>query len=387
MLRCDLNVPLKGLKVQDSVRIQASLRSIRYLQEKQARIALLSHLGRPKGRVIEELRLAPVAEKLSELLDTKVRYARDCIGEEAQKSVHELKPGQVLLLENLRFHEGESKNDPAFAEKLASVGGKKADYFINDAFGAAHRSHASTVGLAKLLKSAAGYLMQSEIKNLEKIRTNAKKPLLILCGGVKVSDKIGLIQSLLKKSERLLIGGAMAFTFLRAKGLKTGKSFVEEKEIGRAEKILKEYKEKICLPIDFMCAPLFDLKKGQLGPLKAVPKEKIPNEEYALDIGPKSIAIFEKFIAEAKTIFWNGPMGVFELEQTSQGTLSIARAIGKQSEQGAFSVVGGGDSIAALGKTGLSNKVSYISTGGGASLQFLEDPNLPGLCALNDSSS
>ena len=385
LVRCDFNVPLKDGRVQNDKRIQASLKTIHYLQRQGARTVLLSHLGRPRGKLVEELRLLPVAERLAKVLNTKIHYTRDCIGEESQSTVQNLAPGEIALLENLRFYQEETQNDEGFARKLAYIGGKKANFFINDAFGTAHRSHASTVGLAKSLKSAMGYLMQSEIENLGKIRINPQRPLLSISGGAKVSDKISLIQSLLERSDHLLIGGAMAFTFLRAKGYGTGKSFVEEKLLERVAKLLKEYKKKIHLPTDFMCTRSFDLEKRKIGRLRSLSYKNISEKDYALDIGPQSTLVFQKFIADAKTIFWNGPMGVFELAPTAQGSLAVAQAVGERSRKGAFSLVGGGDSIAALSQAGSLDKISYISTGGGASLQFLKDPNLPGISALNDA--
>ena len=387
LLRCDFNVPLnEDGQIQNDRRIQASLKTIQYLRDKGARLVLLSHLGRPKGKLVEGLRMAPVAKRLGELLNMNIHYARDCIGKEAQESIQKLKGGQIVLLENLRFHKEETQNDSGFASQLAHLGGDVADYFINDAFGTAHRAHASTVGLTKYLKSAAGYLMQSEMEHLNKISANPQRPLLAICGGVKVSDKIGLIQSLLKLTDHTLIGGAMAFTFLRAQGYETGQSLVEEEQIELARNILERHAEKITLPIDFMCTPLFDFKKRELGPLTALSYKNIHRKHCALDIGPQSITAFKESIQRAKTIFWNGPMGVFEFEATSQGTLAIAQATAEASVQGAFSVIGGGDSIAALAQANLSDKVSYISTGGGASLQFLENPNLPGICALSDAA-
>ena len=386
LLRCDFNVPLKDGQIQNDRRIQASLKTIQYLCAKGARLVLLSHLGRPRGELVEELRLAPIAKRLGELLNMNIHYARDCVGKEAQESIQKLKAGQIALLENLRFHKEETQNDSAFAYQLAHLGGEKADYFINDAFGAAHRAHASTVGIASYLKSAAGYLMQNEIDHLSKISDKPSKPLLAICGGAKVSDKIGLIRDLLKLADHILIGGAMAFTFLRARGYETGQSLVEEGQIELAQNILKEHKEELVLPLDFLCTPLFDLKKRELGPLEVTSYKEIPAGHYALDIGPQSIAAFKQLIGKAKTIFWNGPMGVFEFEASSQGTFAVAQAVAEASAQGAFSVIGGGDSVAALSKAGLSDKVSYISTGGGASLKFLEDPNLPGICALSDAA-
>jgi phosphoglycerate kinase len=335
---------------------------------------LASHLGRPKGKKDPKYSLAPVAERLSKLLGKKVILASDCIGEEVQKQIKAMKEGDVLLLENLRFHPEEEKNDENFSKALASL----CDVYVNDAFGAAHRAHASTEGMTRYVKIvAAGFLMMKEIESLERALVNPQKPYVAILGGAKISDKIGVIENLLNKVTTLLVGGGMAYTFLKAKGFGVGKSLVEEDQIGFSLTLLERAKGKVkfLLPSDHIAAERMEAQaKSQI-----VKNEMIPPGWICLDIGPETVKAFSEEIKSAKTIVWNGPMGVFEMEPFSQGTFAIAKAVAGSS---AFSVVGGGDSVAAVNKAGVADKISHISTGGGASLEFLEGKKLPGIEAL-----
>jgi len=376
-LRVDFNVPLdeKG-NITDDTRIRASLPTINYLIQKRAKVIIVSHLGRPKGKVVEELRLTPVANRLSELLGREVKKAPGCIGEEVEKMVADLKEGEVLLLENVRFYPGEEKNDPEFAKKLASL----ADIYVNDAFGTAHRAHASTEGVAHFLPAVAGFLMQKELETLGNLLENPPRPFLVILGGAKVSDKIGVIYRFLDKADVLLIGGGMANTFLKASGLQTGKSLVEEDKIEVAKEILTlaNKKEKsFYLPEDLVVVP--ELKEN--APSKIVKKDAIPLEYLAVDIGPETIKTYKAICSEAKTIFWNGPMGVFEMKPFAKGTYEIAEAVANSA---AVSIIGGGDTVAAVEQSGLTGKINHISTGGGASLEFLEGKELPGVKVLAD---
>lgn len=376
-LRVDFNVPLdeKG-NITDDTRIRASLPTINYLIQKRAKVIIVSHLGRPKGKVVEELRLTPVANRLSELLGREVKKAPGCIGEEVEKMVADLKEGEVLLLENVRFYPGEEKNDPEFAKKLASL----ADIYVNDAFGTAHRAHASTEGVAHFLPAVAGFLMQKELETLGNLLENPPRPFLVILGGAKVSDKIGVIYRFLDKADVLLIGGGMANTFLKASGLQTGKSLVEEDKIEVAKEILilaNEKEKSFYLPEDLVVVP--ELKENS--PSKIVKKDAIPLEYLAVDIGPETIKTYKAICSEAKTIFWNGPMGVFEMKPFAKGTYEIAEAVANSA---AVSIIGGGDTVAAVEQSGLTGKINHISTGGGASLEFLEGKELPGVKVLAD---
>jgi phosphoglycerate kinase len=374
-IRVDFNVPQdEKNNITDDTRILLSLPTIRFASDAGGTVILASHLGRPKGKRDPKFSLAPVAERLSQLLGRKVDLAADCIGEEVQKQIGGIKEGEVLLLENLRFHSEEEKNDEGFSKALASL----CDVYVNDAFGAAHRAHASTEGMTRYVKNvAAGFLMMKEIESLEKALVNPQKPYVAILGGAKISDKIGVIQNLLDKVTTLLIGGGMAYTFLKAEGFQVGKSLVEENQIGFSLNLLEKAKGKIkfLLPSDHIAAERMDIQAKR----EMVKNDRIPSGWICLDIGPETVKTFSEEIKSAKTIVWNGPMGVFEMEPFSQGTFAIAKAIANSS---AFSIVGGGDSIAAVNRAGVADRISHISTGGGASLEFLEGKKLPGIEAL-----
>jgi phosphoglycerate kinase len=373
-IRVDFNVPLApgGKEITSDKRIRASLPTIQYALEQGAGLILASHLGRPKGRPNAEMSLAPVAARLSELLGRPVKMAPDCIGSEI--AALKPKPGEVLLLENLRFHKEEEGNDPAFSKELASL----ADLYVNDAFGSAHRAHASTVGMiAYMPQAAAGLLMDKELEWLGKVTRNPDRPCVALLGGAKVSDKIEVIQNLMKVVDRLLIGGAMAYTFLRAKNESTGKSLVEADKVDLAKSLLAEAGDKLVLPVDHVVVR--DIKAGAENEVVTT----IGDGQIAVDIGPKTIELFEKIIAGAKTVIWNGPMGIFEMPPFDKGTVALAKAV---ANSGAVSVVGGGDSEKAIKSAGVTNKITHVSTGGGASLEFLAGIDLPGVEALTEKA-
>ncbi|NYE57315.1 phosphoglycerate kinase [Carboxydothermus ferrireducens] len=376
-VRVDFNVPLnENREITDDTRIRAALPTIQYLREQGAKLIVASHLGRPKGQFNEKYSLKPVAKRLAELLGIEVKMAPDVVGPEVEKMAGELRPGEVLLLENVRFYPEEEKNDPEFARKLARL----AEIFVNDAFGAAHRAHASTAGIASYLPAVAGFLMEKEINFLSRALNNPERPFVAIIGGAKVSDKIGVIENLLGKVDALLIGGGMANTFLKAMGYETGKSLVEEDKVNLAGELMNKAKEvgvKLLLPSDVVVAPRIEAGV----PSKIVAVDSIPAEEMALDIGEKTAKLFREEILKAKTVVWNGPMGVFEVEPFDRGTVAVAEAV---AESGALSVVGGGDSVAAVEKAGVADKITHISTGGGASLEFLEGKKLPGVEVLND---
>lgn len=382
LVRVDFNVPLdENLNVTNDIRIVESLPTIKKIIESGGKAILMSHLGRPKGERKPEFSLKPAAERLSKLLGKEVKLAPDCIGAETEKLVDEMKPGDVILLENLRFHKQEEMNDSEFAKQLANLG----DVYVNDAFGSAHRAHASTEGVTKYIKTcAAGYLMQKELDYLGTALANPKRPYCAILGGAKISGKIDVINNLLDKVDTLIVGGGMAFTFFKAQGKEIGKSLLEEEKIELAKELLEKVKStklKFLLPVDVVVADEFKNES----PSTVEESDKIPSDKMGLDIGPKSVKLFSDELMKSKTIVWNGPMGVFEMPNFAKGTFAIAEALAKATESGAVTVIGGGDSAAAIADAGLEKKVSHVSTGGGASLEFLEGKVLPGVAALTDA--
>ena len=375
LVRVDFNVPMdKNKNVTDDTRIRAALPTIKYLKNQGAKVILVSHFGRPKGQVKEELRMDPIAQELADLLGEEIGKADDCIGPTAENEVRMMEDGEVLLLENVRFYPEEEKNNADFARKLASL----ADVYVNDAFGTAHRAHASTAGVAKFLPAAAGYLMQKEIEFMGKALENPDRPFVAIIGGAKVSDKIGVIENLLTKVDTLIIGGGMANTFIKAQGYDIGKSLLEEDKVELAKSLINLAKEKgvnLLLPKDVVVADKFAADADH----KVVSANEIPSDWMALDIGPETSKEFAEALKNAQTVVWNGPMGVFEIDAFAKGTENVAKSL---AESGAISIVGGGDSVAAVEKMGVANKMSHISTGGGASLEFLEGKELPGIVAL-----
>jgi 3-phosphoglycerate kinase len=376
LIRVDFNVPFdENQNITDDTRIQAALPTIKYALEQNAKVILMSHLGRPKGKVVASLSLKPVAARLSKLLDKKIEMASDCIGSQVKEAVDALKENSVLLLENTRFHKEETDNDPVFAKKLASLG----EVYINDAFGSVHRAHASTEGIAHFLPAVAGFLLKKEIEYLGKVTQSPDKPFVLILGGAKVSDKIGVICNMLDKVDSIIIGGGMAYTFLKAQGKDIGSSKLEEDKIDLAKEILSQAESggvKIILPKDNVVADSFsaDAQNKIVG-------EQIPEGWMGLDVGPKTTDEFISALKDAKTVVWNGPLGVCEWEPFSKGSKKIAKFL---STLGAISVIGGGDTAAAMVKFGLSDKMSHVSTGGGASLEFLEGKALPGIAVLQD---
>ena len=381
LVRVDFNVPLdENQNITDDRRITEALPTIKKIISEGGRAILMSHLGRPKGERKPEFSLKPVAKRLSELLSKEVIFANDCIGQEVLNQSKALKDGDVMLLENLRFHKQEEKNDPDFARQLAELG----DVYINDAFGSAHRAHASTEGLTKFIKvCASGYLMQKELDYLGNAIAEPKRPFTAILGGAKISGKIDVIQNLMDKVDTLIIGGGMAYTFYKALGYEIGKSLLEEEKINLAKEILEQFEKSdanLLIPEDVVVASEFKNDS----PSEVVDIKNIPADKMGLDIGPKTIAKFSDVILNSKTVVWNGPVGVFEFDNFAKGTDAIANALVKATEKGAITIIGGGDSAAAIKKAGLDDKVTHVSTGGGASLEFLEGKILPGVAALND---
>jgi phosphoglycerate kinase len=380
-VRVDFNVPLKDGVVESDKRLQASLPTIKYLRERGAKVILMSHLGRPDGKRVADMSLAPVATALGKLLGTRVQFASDCVGEPATSAANALKNGELLLLENLRFHPEEESNDAGFAQKLASLSD---GIYVNDAFGTAHRAHASTEGVTRHVKQAAsGYLMKKELDYLGSALGAPARPFVAIIGGSKVSSKIDVIKHLLPRVDHLLLGGGMTYTFLKAQGLEVGRSIVENDRVDFAKGLLAEAGGKLVLPEDFMVTDKLDFKARTVGATKVVAKNAIPSDWEAVDIGPNSVKQFEKLLLSAKTILWNGPVGVFEIDETAKGTMAVAEMLARATAAGATTVIGGGDSASAVKKAGVSNKVSHVSTGGGASLEYLEGKVLPGVEALS----
>ncbi|MBU0560013.1 MAG: phosphoglycerate kinase [Bacteroidetes bacterium] len=382
LVRVDFNVPLdENLQITDDIRITSSLPTIKKIINDGGRCILMSHLGRPKGKPNPKYSLKPAAERLKELLGIEVKFATDCIGNEVETLANDLKEGEVLILENLRYHEEEEKNDAEFAKRLASLG----DVFVNDAFGSAHRAHASTEGVTKFINvNASGYLMQKELDYLGSAIAEPARPFTAILGGAKISGKIDVIQNLLSKVDTLIIGGGMAYTFYKAQGLEIGHSLLEEDKIELAKELLKKFEDcgaKVLLPEDVVVAHEFNNDS----PATVVSVNEIPADQQGLDIGPKTIEKFRQVILNSKTVVWNGPMGVFEFDNFAKGTYAVANSLVKATEGGAITIVGGGDSAAAMKKAGLDEKVTHVSTGGGASLEFLEGKILPGVEALSEA--
>ncbi len=376
-VRADLNVPIEDGRITDDTRIRASLPTLVHLLERGAIVILASHLGRPQGKVNDAMRLKPVADRLSQLLGRPVRMTGDALGPGVQVAVEKLRPGDLLLLENLRFHAEEEANDPQFAEALAGL----ADLYVNDAFGAAHRAHASTEGITHYLPAVAGLLMEREVEALTRLLKKPPRPFHAVIGGAKVSGKLEVLGALLSRCQAVLLGGGMANTFLAARGLELGKSLVEADQLENAERIVAEARRKrtrLMLPTDAVVAAQIHIRART----HVVPVDAVPKDQMIVDIGPATRRAYAEHLAKAKTIFWNGPMGVFEIPQFAEGTNEMARVVARRTAKGAITVVGGGDSVAAVEQLGLAEKMTHVSTGGGASLEFIEGKTLPGVAAL-----
>jgi phosphoglycerate kinase len=374
LVRVDFNVPMRDGQISDDRRIRESLPTIQYLLERGAKVILMSHLGRPKGKRDPQYSLRPVAQRLSELLGRPVRFLEDCVGEAVEQAVQAMAPGEVALLENLRFHPEEEANDADFARALARLG----DLYVNDAFGSAHRAHASTEGVAHHLPAVAGFLMEKELRYLGSILTQPERPFVAILGGAKVHDKIGVIRNLLPKVDRLLIGGGMAFTFLKAQGYEIGRSLLDSDSLEFARRVLQEAGQKIVLPVDVVVAPSPEAETQA----QVVPVDQIPPDQMGLDIGPQTVARFREIVRLARTIVWNGPLGLFERAAFAEGTRGVLQAV---AESGATSILGGGDTAAAAEQLGFADRITHISTGGGAALEFLEGRTLPGVAVLMDA--
>jgi phosphoglycerate kinase len=377
IMRVDFNVPLDdNQNITNNLRIQAALPTIQYVLEQKSKLILMSHLGRPKGKVVDSMRMAPVGKELAKLLNQEVTSCNDCIGEEVKQTVAQMKPGEIVLLENLRFHAEEEKNDAQFAKQLSEL----AEIYVNDAFGTAHRAHASTEGITKYLPAVSGFLMEKELKYLDQALSKPEKPYIAIVGGAKVSTKISVLENLMTKVTGLVIGGGMTYTFCKAQGLSIGNSLVEEDHIDTAKKLLQKSKElgvDLIIPVDHVVADKFDNDAN----VKIV-ESNIPEGYMGMDIGPKSLNTIIELLKKAKTVLWNGPLGVFEMSNFAKGTFEIAKVL---AEIDAVTVVGGGDSASAIKKSGISkDKITHISTGGGASVEFIEGKKLPGIEALND---